>query len=71
LRIEIGPKDIQKQQVTVVRRDNGEKSSIPMNTSVSGVEAVLKTIQKSMFDKVRGQHSQRTAFLTPRGQTRA
>jgi len=51
VRIEIGPRDCEKEQVVAARRDNGEKSIIPMASLVSEVESLLKTIQQSLYDK--------------------
>jgi prolyl-tRNA synthetase len=53
LRIELGPKDLDKDQVVVARRDTGEKTQIPQNGLVSRVSAMLDEIQKSLFEKAR------------------
>lgn len=54
LRIEIGPKDLEKKQVTVVRRDTGEKSHVPSATCQGEyVRATLDEIQKSLYDQAR------------------
>ena len=45
LRLEIGPKDIEKSQVVLARRDTREKSSAPMDGLASHVEGLLATIQ--------------------------
>ncbi|XP_020523238.1 proline--tRNA ligase, cytoplasmic isoform X3 [Amborella trichopoda] len=49
LRIEIGPKDIAKKQVRIVRRDNSVKKDIPSDNLVESVREVLESIQESMF----------------------
>ncbi len=51
LRIEIGPKDIEKKQVTVVRRDNGKKEQVANEDISAYVEEMLKDIQRDMFSK--------------------
>jgi prolyl-tRNA synthetase len=51
LRIEIGPKDIEKDQVVAVRRDTKEKIFIPQAEIEGEVERLLKEIQKSLYDK--------------------
>ena len=50
VRIELGPKDLEKQQATVVRRDTGEKSAIPL-AQLNGisVRALLQKIQENML----------------------
>ena len=49
IRIEIGPKDIAKNQVVLVKRYNQAKTSIEMDSSSEKVSAELKNIQKEMF----------------------
>jgi prolyl-tRNA synthetase len=62
LRIEIGPKDIEKSAVMVARRDTREKSSLPMEGLAGAVLRLLDDIQKSLFDRAlafREEHTQR------------
>jgi prolyl-tRNA synthetase len=64
LRLEIGPKDIEKSQVVLARRDTREKSSVPMDGLAATVEDRLKTIQQALFDralKFREEHTSTTA----------
>ena len=53
LRIEVGPKDLEKNQVVLARRDNREKTPV----SQDGLERLswqmLDTIQKSLFERAR------------------
>jgi prolyl-tRNA synthetase len=49
LRMEIGPKDIEKSQVVLARRDTREKSMIPMDTVVDRVKAMLAEVQSALF----------------------
>lgn len=51
LRIEIGPKDIEKDQVVVVRRDTKEKIFIPQAQLECEVERLLEEIQQSLYAK--------------------
>jgi len=53
IRIEIGPKDIAKNQVVLVRRHNQAKTSISMNSSSEKISSELKNIQKEMFDAAK------------------
>ncbi|XP_019168605.1 PREDICTED: proline--tRNA ligase, cytoplasmic-like isoform X1 [Ipomoea nil] len=50
LRIEIGPKDLEKNQVRAVRRDTGSKDDIPMDSIAEQVKDLLATIQQNLFD---------------------
>jgi prolyl-tRNA synthetase len=51
LRLEIGPKDIEKSQVVLARRDTREKSFAPMDGLAPHVETLLSTIQRALFDR--------------------
>ncbi len=53
IRLEIGPKDIEKEQVVLVRRDIGEKQFVKFNDVQKTVEKLLNDIQKSLFDKAK------------------
>ncbi|KAM5563359.1 proline--tRNA ligase, cytoplasmic-like [Rosa sericea] len=54
LRIEIGQRDLDKNQVRFVRRDNLEKVDIPLNNNlVERVKDTLDRIQQNMFDVAR------------------
>ena len=49
LRVEIGPKDMEKEQCCVARRDTGEKRFIPLAELESAVAALLDEIHSNMF----------------------
>jgi prolyl-tRNA synthetase len=51
LRLEIGPKDIEKSQVVLARRDTREKSSTPMDGLAAHVETVLAAIQQALYQR--------------------
>ena len=51
VRLEIGPKDIEKNQVVLVRRDTGEKTPVNRNLVASRVPAVLDEIQHAVYEK--------------------
>lgn len=52
VRIEIGPRDIEKGQFVIVRRDTGEKSFVQISKAKTAVKSALKSIQKSLIKKV-------------------
>lgn len=49
VRIEIGPKDIEKNQVVLVRRDTGEKEFVPRSGLADRLRDLLETIQEDML----------------------
>jgi prolyl-tRNA synthetase len=51
LRLEIGPKDLDKHQVVLVRRDTGNKQFIPIEKLFSVVTNLLQEIQNSLFQR--------------------
>jgi len=64
LRIEIGPKDIEKSAVMVARRDTREKSSLPMDGIAATIVELLDAIQRGLYEralKFREEHTQRVA----------
>ncbi len=53
VRIEIGPKDIQKNQVVLARRDTREKFFVSQDQLAERVPALLHEIQKHLFERAR------------------
>jgi hypothetical protein len=63
LRMEIGPKDLEKSQVVLARRDTREKSFVPMDGLAAKVEEMLCAIQKALYDRAvqfRTEHTTET-----------
>ncbi len=53
LRLEIGPKDIEKEQCVLVRRDTHEKLFVSLENIAETVNSLLTTIQKDMLETAR------------------
>jgi prolyl-tRNA synthetase len=53
LRLEIGPKDIEKGQVFSARRDTRQKAAIPMADVAGRVRALLDEIQQNLLARAR------------------
>ncbi|XP_072321975.1 bifunctional glutamate/proline--tRNA ligase isoform X2 [Eucyclogobius newberryi] len=51
IRLEVGPKDLQQQQCVAVRRDTGEKLTVPEGEVEKRIPALLEEIQKFLFNK--------------------
>jgi len=60
LRIEIGPRDVEKNQVTLVRRDTLEKQAVSVDNLLETVSQLLDTIQKSLFDRALQMRKENT-----------
>ncbi|HKZ45174.1 MAG TPA: proline--tRNA ligase [archaeon] len=54
IRIEIGPRDISKKQVVLVRRDNNEKIAVKEEKIVETVKKTLDDIQEKLIKKADG-----------------
>ena len=52
-RIEIGPKDIENNQVVVCRRDNREKTIVSLDNIAVELRNILETMQKDMYDRAK------------------
>jgi prolyl-tRNA synthetase len=62
VRLEIGPKDIEKSQVVLARRDTREKLSASMDGLPARIVALLEEIQQSLFQRAvtfRDEHTTR------------
>jgi len=64
LRLEIGPKDIEKQQVMLARRDTREKLPTPMDGLAARVTDLLAAIQKNLFDRALAFQRDHTSETT-------
>ena len=53
LRIELGPKDLAKEQCVLVRRDNRQKEFVPLTQAVARAQAMLEAMQKELFEKAK------------------
>lgn len=51
IRIELGPKDVENNQVVLVRRDTSEKMIVPQDGLLERVLELLDTIQQNMFNR--------------------
>jgi bifunctional glutamyl/prolyl-tRNA synthetase len=53
VRIEFGPKDLEKQSFVAVRRDDGSKITVPLKEAVQRVGQLLEDIQSSLFTRAK------------------
>ncbi|ACQ51712.1 proline--tRNA ligase [Clostridium botulinum] len=60
LRIEIGPKDIEKNQAVLVRRDNREKTIVSLDEIEVKVQEMLDIIHNSMLEEARKSRDEKT-----------
>jgi prolyl-tRNA synthetase len=51
VRIEVGPRDLAKEQLVLVRRDTGEKIIVPVREAQARVAGLLAEIQNNLFHR--------------------
>ena len=60
IRIEIGPKDIENNQIVLVRRDSRKKIVVSLNEAAAKITEVLNDIQSSLLAKARKAQQSKT-----------
>ncbi len=63
VRIAIGPRDLESNQVEVARRDTKEKNTYSMNELSSTIAELLETIQTDMFKKASQFRADKTTIV--------
>ena len=60
LRIEVGPKDVEKSAGMTVRRDNRDKAPVELKNMAVEVPAILEQIQQDLFAKALSRREENT-----------
>ncbi|MBR0414236.1 MAG: proline--tRNA ligase [Clostridia bacterium] len=60
VRLEIGPKDIEKEQCVLVRRDNREKTFTPLSDLENAVENTLNAVHDGLYQKALDNLKEKT-----------
>ncbi|MDD4319675.1 MAG: proline--tRNA ligase [Candidatus Peribacteraceae bacterium] len=64
IRLELGPKDLEKKQVVVVRRDIGTKSPLPLDAcSPAAFEALLADIHRTLYEQAKAYMDEHTTTV--------
>ena len=53
IRLEVGPKDIEKNQVVIARRDTGEKQFVKKEDIINLIPSLLDSIQNNLFEQAK------------------
>ncbi|HRW39887.1 MAG TPA: His/Gly/Thr/Pro-type tRNA ligase C-terminal domain-containing protein, partial [Aquihabitans sp.] len=64
VRIEVGPRDLANGEVTVVRRDTGEKSQATVDGVAATIPGVLDAVQADLLGAATRRRDERTAEVT-------
>jgi prolyl-tRNA synthetase len=64
VRVEIGPKDLEKNACAVARRDvpgkDGKQFGVPLAGAAGHIDKLLRDIQKALFDRAKAMRDSRT-----------
>ena len=63
IRIEIGPKDIEKNQVTLVRRTSDQKFSIPIDDIQKSISEHCKIFEKELLERAKEYYDAKTKYV--------
>ncbi|SHH99756.1 prolyl-tRNA synthetase [Clostridium collagenovorans DSM 3089] len=64
VRLEVGPKDIENNQVVLVRRDTREKEVVSMDDLEVRIPQLLEEIQTAMFERAKAHRDENTFVAT-------
>ena len=71
LRLEIGPKDIEKNQCVLVRRDNREKTFVCLDELETAIPAQLEALAQSLYARALENRENRTWSATTMDEVKA
>ena len=71
LRLEIGPKDIEKNQCVIVRRDNREKSFVSLDNLEDTIDSLLKALAENIYNIAYENMEKRTYDCTTTDEIKA
>ena len=60
VRLEIGPKDLEKNQAVLARRDTGEKIVVSLDQLEEKVKELLEDIQTTLYEKAKARRDSKT-----------
>ncbi|MES9683885.1 proline--tRNA ligase [Bacillus sp. AFS001701] len=64
VRVEIGPKDIEKNQAVLVRRDTREKTIVSLDALEENISKLLEEIQSALYEKALNNRTEKTYEAT-------
>jgi prolyl-tRNA synthetase len=68
VRVEIGPRDLERGQAVLARRDTGQKTAVPQEGLKEAVADLLEGIQASLFSRARAFRDENTHTLDDFGE---
>ena len=71
LRVEIGPKDMEKEQCVIARRDTGEKVFVPLAELEETVKKLLDAVHDNMYAMALKNREENTFDITSPAEAKA
>ncbi len=71
VRVEMGPRDIENGECVLVRRDNGEKTTVKLENLETAVREQLDALAKNLFDRALQNRENRTTACRTMDELRA
>ena len=68
IRLEAGPKDIEKEQVVLVRRDTLEKVIVPLSELEERITSLLEDIQSNLYNRAKAHREENTSIAKDLGE---
>ena len=63
VRIEIGPRDLRQNQVTLARRDTYQKTTVKEEEAVEAIDKLLEEIQNNLYNKAKKALEDKTTIV--------
>ncbi len=64
VRLELGPKDVEKDQCVLVRRDNREKAFVPLTGLAYELKKLLAQLQSDLFERAKQRLAEQTTEVS-------
>src|SRR5699024_5617088 len=71
VRIEMGPKDIENEQVVLVRRDTGDKEFVPLGELEERLPALLEEVQQNLYKQAQNHLEETTTTAVDMGEIKS
>ncbi|MCH7646756.1 MAG: proline--tRNA ligase [Nitrospinae bacterium] len=63
VRVEVGPRDLERREVVLARRDTGEKASVPQEGAAQAIRDLLEAVQANLLSSALSFRDQHTHLL--------
>ncbi|CAN0373416.1 unnamed protein product, partial [Scytosiphon promiscuus] len=64
IRLEVGPRDLESKQTVMIRRDTGEKTTVPESDITPTAVELLETIQRNLLTRLTEERDDHLTRVT-------